>query len=77
MLILALVRDFEFTPVGRLPVLSDRRGAMDDSNKPALMDIKVKKVFNGLVKSFVVNGEKVGMPGVWLPVRVRSLRTDA
>ncbi|KAF8302626.1 cytochrome P450 [Clavulina sp. PMI_390] len=83
MLLLTLVRDFQFAAVEKVPVVPKSANVTEGaagvkSSDVEMMDVKMKKLFGGLVHPFIEDGEKAGMPGVWLPVRVKTLgMTDA
>ena len=73
-LLVALVRDFKFDAVHKAPVLSpasDRDKSATRIPTGETMDVKILKHVGILSYPHVENGEKVGMSGIWLPVKVR------
>ncbi|KAF8302619.1 cytochrome P450 [Clavulina sp. PMI_390] len=76
-LLLTLVRDFEFIAVEKVPVVRkgiDSVERADGKHEDAeMMDVKIQRRFGGMVHPFIEDGEKAGMPGIWLPVTVRAL----
>ena len=68
-IILMLVRDFWFDAVDRVPVLD----AKTKQPTGEMLEVEVKKTFSAILLPHIKNGEKAGMDGVWLPVRIRPL----
>jgi hypothetical protein len=68
-ILLALVRDFRFDAVDRVPVRDLKTGRPTGE----MMDVKVVSTFAGLLQPHIEDGEKAGMGGVWLPVRIRPV----
>lgn len=70
MILAVLVRDFVFEAVDQAPLLEQYR-ALDMAKANEMMDVQIKRTFAGLVQPSVIDGDRVGMDGIWLPVRVR------
>ena len=68
-IILMLVRDFWFDAVDRVPVLD----AKTKQPTGEMLEVEVKNTFSAILLPHIKNGEKAGMGGVWLPVRIRPL----
>lgn len=72
-LLLALVRDFKFDTVHKVPVLSPPPADKNASRVPTgkTMDVKIVRHIGAFLYPHIVNGEDAGMGGVWLPAKVR------
>ena len=69
-ILLALVRDFQFGAVDRVPVRDPATGRPTGET----MDVKVESIFGaGLLQPRIKGGEKAGMGSIWLPVRIRLM----
>lgn len=77
-LLLTLVRDFKFDGVDQVPVLAPALVPGSNAERVLtgeMMDVKFKKKFSVLVNPQIEDGEKAGMGGVWLPVKVTPIES--
>lgn len=75
-LLLTLVRDFKFDGVDQVPVLAPALVPGSSAGRVLtgeMMDVKIKKTFGGLINPQIIDGDKAGMAGVWLPVKVSAI----
>jgi len=72
-LLFTLIRDFHFDAVDRVSIRDPKTGQLTGE----MMDVKVYSTFGaGLVQPRVRDGEKAGMGGIWLPVKIRPMEED-
>lgn len=69
-ILLTLVRDFRFDAVDHVAVRDPKTGQPTGE----MMDVKVISTFAALLQPHIKDGEKAGMGGIWLPVRVRPVK---
>lgn len=77
-LIIALIRDFKFGSVQEVPILSPAPVGEKNASRVSTGEkirVKIKKTFCGMTFPHIEDGEKAGMSGIWLPVKV-SLADD-
>lgn len=73
-ILLALVRDFRFDPVHKVPILSPVSSVDKTASRiptGEMMDVQIQKHVAVLNCPHIKDGEKAGMSGIWLPVKVR------
>ena len=72
-ILLTLVRDLRFDSVDHVPVRDPKTGQPTGE----MMDVKVESTSGvGLVQPRIRGGEKAGMGGIWLPVKVRPVEEE-